>query len=561
MNEKELKNNGFQRYYTNTIESKFIKELLRTTYIPTIPIWTPEKTTLAGMSYIADGYIVKRNNVKVQIDANIHESTLEQRKIILQYRYVIDKVIEGIALKDYLMENQIYVRTKDEENETLDIIFFYTNNPNNIYLDEEKIKRLEVKLCESTTTYGIYRGWYYISIPRETPNNFTFYEITQSIKTIYDTNENNEPYFDIIEPYIAGEFYRGLTTNYISNSFLYDSKTHYYLGEYLRFIRDYKKIGLMPYYNCWDGRYSDTLRIITNDNDKVLKTSNNLKDGYKTMIVPIKINTKYTIYIDSSLPVEFASIYYDGVNVLNEKQSDTSSYYKIYDYLHKDYCSFNQPFTYIETEDSTSVNGEATTNINILQNQLVLLIQIPDINTSTVVVLEGDYTNTQLINIDNKLIINDDGTTKLIQKENAICEKYYGKEITELSNEIQEERFKSPSSLVQVIDGNNYAFNNRLIEYLLLNVIDSTEEISNNIYMIQKQISDYTSKNKLGEKYTNSYIKGVWDLKMRDYIFRLITQGKTKHTVDINGFVDKDTERVLGQVDVEINPTFSKKKV
>ena len=79
--------------------------------------------------------------------------------------------------------------------------------------------------------------------------------------------------------------------------------------------------------------------------------------------------------------------------------------------------------------------------------------------------------------------------------------------------------------------------------------------------MVQKQISDYTSKNKLGEKYTNSYIKGVWDLKMRDYIFRLITQGKTKHTVDINGFVDKDTERILGQVDVEINPTFSKEKV
>lgn len=553
MNEKELKNNGFQRYFTNTIESKFIKELLRTTYIPTIPIWTPEKTTLAGMSYIADGYIVKRNNVKVQIDAELKYDPDKQIHQPSKGEKTQEQYLQ--ELKNYMyIENKIYFKVGH-------YVFFYVDNPNDIYQDSNRQNKINCMVWKSEGIYEKYRGLYYIEFTKDIPSNFIIYEISQSIKTIYDTNDNNEPYFDIIEPYIEGEFYRGLTTNYTSNSFLYDSKTHYYLGEYLRFIRDYKKIDLMPYYNCWDGRYSDTLRIITNDNDKVLKTSNNLKDGYKTMIVPIKINTKYTIYIDSSLPVEFASIYYDGVNVLNDKQSDTSSYYKIYDYLHKDYCSFNQPFTYIETEDSTSVNGEATTNINILQNQLVLLIQIPDINTSTVVILEGDYTNTQLINIDNKLTINDDGTTKLIKKENAICEKYYGKEITELPNEIQEERFKSPSSLVQVIDGNNYAFSNRLIEYLLLNVIDSTEEISNNIHMIQKQISDYTSQSKLGEKYTNSYIKGVWDLKMRDHIFKLITQGKTKHTVDINGFVDKDTERILGQVDVEINPTFSKKKV
>lgn len=70
------------------------------------------------------------------------------------------------------------------------------------------------------------------------------------IKSIYDLNEEGKPYFEIIEPYIRGKFYKGLTTNFTSNSSLYDSKTHYYLGEYLRMIRDLDDINLMPYYNC-----------------------------------------------------------------------------------------------------------------------------------------------------------------------------------------------------------------------------------------------------------------------------------------------------------------------
>lgn len=68
--------------------------------------------------------------------------------------------------------------------------------------------------------------------------------------TYLDENDNSQPYFEIIEPYIRGKFYKGITTNFVSNSSLYDAKTHYYLGEYLRMIRDLDGINLMPYYNC-----------------------------------------------------------------------------------------------------------------------------------------------------------------------------------------------------------------------------------------------------------------------------------------------------------------------
>lgn len=156
----------FQKYNANNIETKFIKELLRTEYIPIVPIWRVGKKPLNGMTYITHDYIIKCINEP----------------------------------------------KKDDE-----------------------------------------------------------------IKSIYDLNEEGKPYFEIIEPYIRGKFYKGLTTNFTSNSSLYDSKTHYYLGEYLRMIRDLDDINLMPYYNCWDGRYSDSLRMI--DEGTRIKYEDNIVMG------------------------------------------------------------------------------------------------------------------------------------------------------------------------------------------------------------------------------------------------------------------------------------------
>lgn len=68
--------------------------------------------------------------------------------------------------------------------------------------------------------------------------------------SIYDNNQLNKPFFEILEPYVKGNYYRGITSNFESESSLYDYKTHYYLGEYLRYIRDLDGINLMPYYNC-----------------------------------------------------------------------------------------------------------------------------------------------------------------------------------------------------------------------------------------------------------------------------------------------------------------------
>lgn len=257
-----------------------------------------------------------------------------------------------------------------------------------------------------------------------------------------------------------------------------------------------------------------------------LEDNNSVKDGYKVMIVPIKINTDYTIYIDSSVPIEIYACYYDGVNLLNTYMIDSSKVY-----VKNTNCSFSQPFVYRVNQDSIKEdNGnKIKTDIKVLENQLVMLLQIPEINTSTVVVLEGNYTN-----------------VNLLPNGELSTEEYFGKSFNQLPIEVQNSYFKTLSSLLNIADGQNYAFNDRLLEYLLLNVIDSEDEISQNIKRVQDYITSSKFYNTFNTKYKNNYIKGVWDVGMRKYIYDLVTQ-KTKNNLiyDVNGFVDKDTESIL----------------
>lgn len=57
-------------------------------------------------------------------------------------------------------------------------------------------------------------------------------------------------FFEVLEPYVEGEEYFGITSNYNSNTSSYDAETHEYLGNYLRMYRDLHNIDLMSYYNC-----------------------------------------------------------------------------------------------------------------------------------------------------------------------------------------------------------------------------------------------------------------------------------------------------------------------
>lgn len=428
-----------QEFYTNTIESRFIKSLLANTYIPTVQVWKPGIKLVKGFIYITKNYILK-------------------------------------ALKDF---------------------------PN-----------------VSDSTVG----------PR---------------------TETDNTYFKIIDTYIFGKFYKGITSNFISNNSLYDSETHYYLGEYLRAYRDLFDIDLMPYYNCWGGQYSDKIRLTktfveeTSSYKYGLRKDNLLyDDGLKTLLVPIKFNQLYTIYIDSNSSVKFYLAYCEGDVVIGE--INNTALLNQLKKTNKDYISFeeaglsfNNPKLFkidINSSDSDNENSEA----GFYKDYLTLIIQLPEINTSNVLVLEGDYKDIKVLNINNE----NNRVKRMIYDSNQF--KYA------TTNDLKKYFSNSVPKLTQTFSGRNYAFSNRLIEYLLLNVISENDTISNNIEEIQNYIQSSDNKRINNSIYNGPpLIKGIWDNNLRKYIYdevttRTFAKNKINGTVfDVNGFLDKDSESII----------------
>jgi hypothetical protein len=268
-------------------------------------------------------------------------------------------------------------------------------------------------------------------------------------------------------------------------------------------------------------------------NHSVEKLNENKYNGYKTLIVPIKINMDYTVFINSNIPYEIGSIYYDGTNILT-KSIDGTNYNELFNYRKVEYSSFNQPFIYKVNKSSSQFDSNTpTTNYTILQNQLVMLIKISDKNESPVLILEGNY-------IDNKKVITTkDGTRKL-------NDYFLGSNIKDVTdNTIVNKYFSSIPKLTKNIS-NTYAFDNRLIEYLTLNVITKNDGVSDNIKRVQEYITSNKCKSISGINYTKNYKPGIWDDNMRNFIYNLITSNSnTPLTDNINGYIDKNTESII----------------
>ena len=412
----------FQKFNTNTIESKFIKNLVATTYTPLVQIWKPGKPIHRDFTYISKNYILK-------------------------------------CIKTY--------------NPTID-----GSGPQ---------------------------------------------------------SENDANYFNIIGPYIRGKFYPGLTTNHISNNSEYDSKTLYHLGQYLRYQRDINNLDLMAYYNCWCGEYSDKIRvknltlseIPTIYNGEIISDNKN-QDGYKLLKIPIKYNQKYTIFVNSNTPFIVGYVYSNNDRIISKGLN--------FKYVTR--CSFEDPYVYEGVSNLIDITNNSVDSEYIYENYLTMIIQLPVTTSNKILILEGDYKNNKLVSWykGDKVFVNQINNPEII----------YGDKLSYIENyDINKECMVVPS-LTRKIKDSTYAFSDRLIEYLLLNVIDNCDEIYQNISRIQKYASSTINKEFNDSIYTESYIKGEWDNKLRKYLYDLTTKNiKTPTTVDISGYVDKDVETII----------------
>lgn len=321
--------------------------------------------------------------------------------------------------------------------------------------------------------------------------------------------------------YDLGLISRTMLNRYIPKNDYYDSDTHENLGKYLRTLRDLYDLNLMPLYNCFSYRIVDDI-ILSRSGYSIGK-----EKGYKVLAVPIHFNQDYTIAIDCDSEVIMQSVFYNKfgmirTNVIPEIHYLTDIISEIP--THYTHMEFKKPVIYHLSD--THLSEKYATLCEEYESELYLLIRLPENNNSSIVVLEGDYTQPK---------------RKINPYETP-------------SNEIEDVIMKyncytSDLSLLQVNDHNIYPFADRLVEYLLLNVIDSLDTIDKNIGFAQKNI--YEKENKVTNIWEDTIRYDAYD----KYMSAGTQDNKKKVTkLDILGYIDKDIEKF-------ITSSYSKQRV
>lgn len=348
----------------------------------------------------------------------------------------------------------------------------------------------------------------------------------------------------VIDTYSFNEKVLNITDNYHITSNIYDEETHRYLGDYLRFIRDYTGLDLMSMYNCFTNESPTNLHL---DNFDTSDTS------YQIFMIPIKFNKVYTIGIDCSSTVFLTTCNYENKDIVN---TDIESISKTISGTR-----FNKPFTFkspIVTKSSDL----------LYEKSLKLLIKIPLTCKSSIVVLEGDFTRGCDLYLDTNYQVLA-STVKSSANVGHVDESNESEEVVDTYDSplikydvVKDGRviekyinyYVSRPQLLYLNTNQCYLLADRLIEYLSRNVIDSNEEIDDNIKLVQKEIhiKDFTDEYNNGSEYQPDFF-GMWDNNMRESLYNYVCKSKdtpNKEYIintyfDVLGYYDKDVEQSL----------------
>ena len=321
-------------------------------------------------------------------------------------------------------------------------------------------------------------------------------------KLISINNYKKEAKFKLKDNFFFGQERLGVTQTFVSNSTLYDNNTHKFLGTYLRLLRNQYGLDLMSLYNCYNEFIVYDISLDRHRN-KVNDTGIRNK---QVLLVPIKFNTTYTIAFECHLPILVKSIFYNNGLVLNSRSTNTYLSYKLNDEVKQiNYCSFNQPFTISLLNDDKELQS--------YEDCLYLAIQVPRGHTSTLTVLEGDYTS---------------DCTHRISDIRCLRKKY---DVLRMSKLLY-----SKPSLLSENDNKQHPFADKLISYLLRNTIDTREYIDDNVANVEKTIHYYPP------------YQGQWDIQLRYILFKRYMRICDKYGLnkeDILGYVDNDIEDAI----------------
>ena len=402
--------------------------------------------------------------------------------------------------------------------------------------------------------------------------------------------ESDELVHNRLRAYKFGDKLENLTKTLDLRNNYYDTHTHHYLGDYLRFIRDYTGVNLMSLYNCFSYEVPSNFAVdiklhvpyvetvigdeyimlgsdstvdnsdfsISAGDDAVIDESNNTlefvstgkaetiinlnfnssSEDYTIYCLPVRFGNAYTIAIDCHSSIEIFCGFYDNSNYIT-CPSYEADVLETATYMKSSTNNFRHPFLY-----DRLLNVKPCYSY---EKNLRMFIKVPAKCESSIVVLEGDYikeTDTYISN--NKQVLCNDTLT------------YIG------NDKFNNREFLSKKQLLNYSTKGKFLLADRLVEYLTHQVITPIDDVGNNIKRAQKRIVELsaegvgTVKGLDGESYSYSLgipfdFYGIWDEKTRDalYDFARVSNFRSDYT-DLLYYVDKDMEYKMGGLPINI---------
>lgn len=301
---------------------------------------------------------------------------------------------------------------------------------------------------------------------------------------------------------IVDEYNPKTHSTFTSTMNSYDPDTHYQLGRYLRYELTRTGLNLFPFYNCYSGKRLLDVELTKGDHEVIVNRTSTQK--YKLVAVPILFGHTYTINIDCPTEVLMRAIVYDDSGYVEAEKLPKELVKSLNESgVIKSRLMFNTGVKFrIETDSIQSY---------MFQRNLYLVIQLPITNNSSIVVLEN-FSN----------------------KKGVFCDE----------EDIREYTFVNPS-LLAMNTRKSFAFSDRLIEYLVGNVIHQDDKITNNIKLVQEGLT------KFSQDYKSTFVKkrnkyGIWNDDQSRILMSLVEDYSRKHNIyDQDGNFNKDTLQLL----------------
>lgn len=384
--------------------------------------------------------------------------------------------------------------------------------------------------------------------------------------------------------YNFGDKVSNLTYTLDLRNNIYDSYTHKFLGDYLRFLRDYTGLDLMSMYNCcgWEAPLNLDVEItreiayskssITDDtivldsysaiNEPIINLSNyaNITNGaielidpddpeslkveikrefktkdnsYTLLMIPVHFGKVYTIALELPSTVEMFCGFYSDTGYL------TSPLYKEGELENETYFMhnsnrFSTPFIFDKLENLKSDLQQ--------EENLKLFIKVPVTFNSSLVVLEGNYLDNAKVRLPSEI----------------------GKPMTVSTVRVAKEALRDDSSipyntklqLLKIDTKERVMLADRLLEYLTEQVVTPIDDISTNIKKLQLGLNNYITGYEDADKtkpiygYRGLYkYYGIWDDNMRKALYDIVISTHNKSAkddcTDLLYYLDKDVEDLL----------------